>query len=348
MTAFEQIMSELKTNRFRPVYFLSGEEPYFIDAISDFIEKNALDDSEKEFNQSVLYGSDLDVLRLIAEAKRFPMMAEKQVVIVKEAQNMKNLAPSPKIKEKKENDENKKIPFQSYFENPQPSTILVINYKYKTIDKRTAFAKSLTKNCVFYESKKLYDNQVPAWIENYLKQQQFSISPKASLLLTEFLGNDLSKIIKELEKLMINVAVKSEITPELIQQHIGISKEYNTFELNDALGTKNILKANRIVNHFAANEKDNPIFMTTGTLYGFFSKLLVYHSLPDKKTAAATLGINPFFIKDYAKAASNYPPAKVRKVVSDLRECDMKSKGWNNDTASQGELLKELVYKILH
>ena len=341
-----QIIADLKKKVYHPVYFLMGEEPYFIDLISDYIEKNILDETEKEFNQTILYGRDINVLSLISHAKRYPMMANHQVIIVREAQNIKDLTG----REKQDKNDKSKSPFLEYIENPQKSTILVICYKYKTLDKRTSKAKTIEKRAVLFESKKLYENQIPNWINNYLRDKDYIIGPKASLLLSEYLGADLSKIANELDKLMLNIPAKSEITAEQIQNNIGISKDYNTFELQKALGTKDILKANRIVNYFAANPGEHPLVMTVGILFSYFSKIIIYHYLSDKSknNAASALGVNPFFISDYEKAARNYGIGKLKTIISDLREYDLKSKGLDNVTTSEGELLKELVFKILH
>lgn len=330
---YEQILSDLKNKVYHPVYFLMGEEPYFIDVITDYIEENVLEKGEKEFNQTILYGIETDLLTIISQAKRFPMMANHQVVIVKEAQSIKNIeALSP------------------YIEKPLKSTILVICYKYKTIDKRKKFAKEIQKNTILFESKKLYDNKIQHWTNSYLKEKGYRASPKALLLLTEFLGADLSKIVNELDKLMLNIPRGSEITVEHIEENIGISKDFNNFELNSAIGTRNILKANNIINYFATNPKNNPLPVTISMLYSFFSKTLYYHHIKDKSknNAASMLKVNPFFVKDYDIAAKNYPVSKLAYVISQLRECDMKSKGLDNDTTTHGELLKELVYKIMH
>src|ERR1044072_3226113 len=233
---FNDILSDLKSKKYKPVYFLSGDEPYFIDKISDFIEKKVLDESEREFNQTVLYGRDTDVGTIIGEAKRYPMMSDRMVVIVKEAQNIRNIEE-----------------LDSYVNNPLDSTLLVICYKYKTLDKRKAFPKTVAKKGVLFESKKLYENKIPDWITGYLKEKKYTVTPKSSQLLTEYLGTDLGKISNELDKLMINLPPGTEITPDHIQQNIGISKDFNTFELNDALSKKDIVKANQIVNYFSAN-----------------------------------------------------------------------------------------------
>jgi len=349
-----QILLDLKRRIFKPIYFLNGEEAHYIDVISDYIEKNVLEDADKEFNQTVVYGKDTELVSILGLAKQFPMMSEHNVVIVKEAQNLKELNKTAGGDEEgpsaKSGANGASQQFLNYILHPQPSTILVFCFKYKTIDKRSAIAKALQKNAVFLETKKLYDNQVPEWITDYVKEKKYSIGPKATFLMAEFLGNDLSKISNEIDKLLISLPEGKEITPELIQDNIGISKDYNVFELQDALAKKDILKANRIINHFASNEKDNPAPLVLISLYGYFSKILKYHFLADKSkfAAAGALGVNPFFVDGYAKAALNYNSMKLKQVFSYLKECDLKSKGVNNSGVTYGELLKELVFKILH
>jgi DNA polymerase-3 subunit delta len=282
------------------------------------------------------------------------MMSEHQVVIVKEAQNLKELNKSAGGDDEggpsKSSGSAASQQFLNYISNPQPTTILVFCYKYKTIDKRSAVAKALQKHAVYFESPKIYDNQVPEWITNHIKELKYTISPKAAFLMGEFLGNDLSKISNEIQKLVINLKSGEEITTDLIQNNIGISKDYNVFELQDALAKKDILKANRIILYFAANEKEHPLVMTVSSLYGYFSKILKFHFLPDKSkfAAAAALGVNPYFVEGYAKAAAIYNTSKLKSIFSYLKECDLKSKGVDNSGLSHGELLKELVFKILH
>ena len=330
---FEQILNDLKNKIYYPVYFLAGEESYYIDEISDYIEDNVLTDIEKEFNQTVIYGRETDVLSIISNAKRYPMMANYQVVIVKEAQNVL------KIEE-----------LLSYIENPLDSTLLVINYKYKKVDKRKSFFKQVDKKGVLFESKKLYDNQIAGWINSYVRERGYDITPKASAMLTEFLGTDLSKVVNEITKLILNVPEKATINDELVERNIGISKDFNIFELQNAIGTRNILKANQIANYFAANPKENPLVKTTTILFGFFSKLMIYHQLKDKSrnSVASALSINPFFVKDYQVATKNYSLQKLSGIISLLKEYDLKSKGVNNISTTDGELLKELLFKILH
>ena len=310
-----------------------GEEPYYIDAISDFIEKNVLAEEEKGFNQMVLYGRDVAVDEIVSNAKRYPMMAERQVVIVKEAQDLSRTIEK----------------LASYVENPQPTTVLVINYKYKKIDKRKTLYKSLKKAGVVFESKKLYENQVADWIRRVLSGQKYTISPKASQMLVEFLGTDLSKINNELEKLKIVLPEGTQITAEHIEENIGISKDYNNFELRKAVGERNGVKVFKIINYFASNPKDNPMVVTVSLLFNFFSQLLHFHGLHDKnpRNVASALKINPYFVNEYVLAARNFPMKKVSSIVSILRDFDVKSKGVNSNAVPQGDLLKELLVKIL-
>lgn len=328
------ILKDLKNKVYHPIYFLSGEEPFYIDLISNFIEKNVLDEAEKEFNQQIIYGKDTDISTVIGAAKRYPMMANHNVVIVKEAQHL--------VKQIDQLD--------SYLDNPTKSTILVFCYKYKTLDGRKGITKKLSKKSVFFESKPIYENQVPEWINSYLKEKNYTINPKASFLIAEFLGTDLSKVANELEKLTINIPEGTEITAEMVEKNIGISKDFNMFELNKAIGSKDILKANKIINHFAKNEKEHPIQATIAVLYMFFTAILKYHYTKDKspRNIASALKVNPFFVKEYQLAAQHYDIRKAVKVIEYIRDYDLKSKGVNNVSSSGGELTKELVFKILH
>jgi DNA polymerase-3 subunit delta len=349
-----QILLDLKRRIFKPVYFLCGEEAFYIDVISDYIEHHVLEEADREFNQTVVYGKDIDLVSILGQAKQFPMMSEHQVVIVKEAQNLKELNKSAGSDD--EGASSKPVSntatqqFLAYINNPQPTTILVFCFKYKTIDKRGAIAKALQKQAVYLESPKLYDNQLPEWIGNYVKDKGYTVGPKATFLMAEFLGNDLGKIANEINKLMISLPAGSEITAELVQDNIGISKDYNVFELQDALAKKDILKANRIINHFAANEKEHPAVMVLSSLFGYFSKILKYHFLQDKSkfAAAQALGVNPYIVDGYAKAAANYSSMKLKHIFSYLKEYDLKTKGVDNSSVGNGELMKELIFKILH
>ncbi len=333
MDEVKQLVTDIKSGKLKPIYFLMGEEPYYIDKISDFIEANVLAEDEKGFNQMVLYGRDVAVEDVVSNAKRYPMMAEYQVIIVKEAQDLSRTIEK----------------LADYAKQPQPSTILVLNYKYKTIDKRKALYKTLKKTGVVYESKKLYENQVADWIRRVLASKNYTIVPKAAQMLVEFLGTDLSKINNELEKLQIILPKGTQISPEHIEENIGISKDFNNFELRHAIGERNAFKAFQIVNYFAENPKDNPMVVTVSLLFSFFSQLLHFHGLSDKspRNVASALKVNPYFVNDYITAARNYPMKKVSEVVSTLREFDVKSKGVGANAISQGDLLKELMVKIL-
>ncbi|MEC5166522.1 DNA polymerase-3 subunit delta [Flavobacterium sp. PL11] len=334
MDEFLKIVNDIKAGNIKPIYFLMGEEPYYIDKLSDYIEKNILSEEEKGFNQTVLYGRDVTIEDIIATAKRYPMMAERQVVIVKEAQDL------IKTIEK----------LESYADNPMPSTVLVFCYKYKTLDKRKKVTKNIAKNGVVYESKKLYENQVGEWIKRVLAGKKYTIEPKATAMLVEFLGTDLSKINNELEKLQIVLAVGSSITPKDIEENIGFSKDFNVFELRKSLGERNQLKAYTIAENFAQNPKDNPMVVTTSLVFGFFIQLLKYHGLKDKnpKNVASVLGINPFFLKEYDLALKNYPMKKVSQIIAALRDIDVKSKGVGANALSQSDLLREMLYKIFN
>ncbi|MGJ8665759.1 MAG: DNA polymerase III subunit delta [Patiriisocius sp.] len=326
----KEIVTNIKNGDIKPIYFLMGEEAYYIDAISDYIEKTVLSEEEKGFNQMVLYGRDVTIDDIVGNAKRYPMMAELQVVIVKEAQDLSRTIEN----------------LVSYVENPQPTTVLVLCYKYKKLDARKKLSKAVKKSGVLFESKKLYDNQIPDWIKRTLASKGYTISPKAAQMLTEFLGTDLGKINNELEKLQLILKPGEQITPQVIEENIGISKDFNNFELQNAIGERDIKKAFSIIQYFAQNPKNNPIVMTVSLLYGFFVKVLKYHSLTNKASAAKELGVNPYFLKDYEKAARNYPMKKVSGIIATIREVDMKSKGVGAANMSQGDLLKELLVKI--
>lgn len=328
----KSIINSIKSGDLTPIYFLMGEEPYYIDGIARYIEDTVLSEEEKGFNQMVLYGRDISIDDIVSSAKRYPMMAEKQVVIIKEAQELSNTIEN----------------LVAYVENPQPTTILVICYKYKTLDKRKKLAKAIAKAGVLFESKKLYENQVPDWIRRVLAGRGFTITPKASQMLVEFLGNDLAKVNNELEKLQLILQPGAQITPQHIEENIGISKDFNNFELQNAIGAKDITKAFTIIQYFSQNPKNHPLVMTVALLYSFFSKLLKYHALSNKSEAPKALGVNPYFIKDYEQAARNYSMKKVSAVIASIREIDMKSKGVGAANLSHGDLLKELMVKIFN
>jgi len=331
---YDNIISDLRNKIYHPVYFLTGDEAYYIDVITDYIADNLLAEAEKAFNQTVIYGKDANAGAVMNYAKRFPMMANHQVVIVKEAQELAQFED-----------------LIHYIEHPLKSTILVLNYKYKSPDKRKKVFKALQEKAVYFESKKLYDDKIPAWISAYISGKKYSIQPKASALIAEFLGSDLSKIVNELDKLIISLDEgQKEITPAHVERIIGISKEFNHFELQKALGKKDILTANRIINYFGENQKNNHISQTISSLYYFYSKLLIYHYTEDKskQNIASVLKVNPYFVADYVEAARNYPARKLVEIISLLREYDLKSKGYGGAAQEAGNLLKELTFKILH
>lgn len=329
-----QITKDIKAGNIKPIYFFMGEEPYYIDKLTEFIEQNVLQEHERDFNQTILYGRDVSMEDVIGTAKRFPMMADRQVVVVREAQELSRTIDK----------------LEAYAENPQSTTVLVFAYKYKTLDKRKKITKVLDKTGIVYESKKLYENQVGDWIKRVLSGQGYNIEPKAAAILVEFLGTDLSKINNELEKLKIILPKGHTFTPKDIEENIGFSKDYNNFELRKALGEKDQLKAYKIIDHFSQNPKDNPLVVTTGLVFGFFSQLLQYHGLKDKSqfNAAKVLKVSPYFIKDYEVAFRNYPMKKVSAIVAALRDIDVKSKGVGAASVSQHDLLKEMLIKIFN
>ena len=340
MTAAD-LLKDLKNRKYKPIYLLHGEEPYYIDLVSNFVEHKLLPDAEKGFNQTVFYGKDTDIMSVLNASKRYPMMADYQVVLIKEAQDMKWGNEDP--------DKKGINPVLSYLENPLQSTILVFCYKYGKFDKRKKTYKAIEKHGLIFESSPLYDNKIPAWIEDFLGEKNYRISQQATFILSEYLGNDLSKIANELEKLMLNIPPGQEITLKQIQDNIGISKEYNVFELQTALSKKDTLKANQIINYFEANPKANPIVLVLGNLNNFFTKVLLYHYVKDKspQNLARELGVSPYFIKDYEQAARSYNYGKTMQIISYLREYDVKSKGVESIT-DHGGLMKELLFKILH
>ena len=334
MNEINEIVANIKKGNTKPIYFLMGDEPYYIDKISDFIEENVLDETEKGFNQQVMYGRDVAIEDIVGAAKRYPMMAEKQVLIVKEAQDLSRTIEK----------------LVSYAENPQPTTVLVLNYKYKKLDKRKKLYKSIAKHGILFESKKLYENQVSDWIRRVLSGKKYQIEPKASLMLVEFLGTDLSKISNELNKLMLVLPKETTINATHIEENIGISKDFNNFELRKAIGEKNVIKANRIINYFAENQKNNPLVMTISLLNSFFTQLLLFHGLENKSknSVAKALGVSPYFVDEYFEAARNFPMRKVAQIIAYLRDADLKSKGVGASSLNQSDILKELIFKVLH
>jgi len=327
-------MSDLRRKAYKPIYFLMGEEAYYIDQISDYIQASVLDESQREFDLTIVYGKDADLTTIINAAKRYPMMSPYQVVIVKEAQSIKDWDP-----------------MQYYLSNPSQSTILVFAYKYGSPDKRKKWVLDISKIGVVFESEKLRDYEMGAWINAYARNKNVTVDVKAIQMLTEFLGTNLSKVANELDKLLLTKPSNTSIiTPEQVEKNIGISKDFNVFELQDALIERNVLKANRIIRYFADNKKNNPLVMVLPQLFGLFSNLMIFHYLKDRSqvAVASELKINPFFVKKYEMAAKNYGAWKTMNIISWIRETDARSKGVDSNGVEDGELMKELIFKILH
>lgn len=332
---FNNIINDINQNKFFPVYFLCGEEPFFIDRITDLIENKVLPLDERDFNQTVVYGNETNISTIIDAARRYPMMAQRQTVIVKEAQNLDNIDL-----------------IEGYLSHIQPTTLLLFAFKKKTPDKRKKFMKIIndSSDCVLFESKKLYDNQVADWINSYCKEIKQPITPKAAVILAQNFGTDLSRIYNEIEKLKL--VSNGKIDENLLDTHSGISKDYNIFELQEAIDHRDILKANQIVNYFQTNPKSGPLPMIIPMLYNHFLRKLTYHyekkNIPNSNDMAKLLGIHPFFMKDFIASIPFYSAGKCARIISMLREYDMKSKGANNVNTDDGEILKELIFKIIH
>ncbi len=333
--SYESIHSDILQGRFKPVYLLMGEEGYFIDRLTELLEEKVLTDTERDFNMLTFYGVDSDVHNIISAARRYPMMADRQLIVLKEAQNL------AKFEE-----------LDFYVKNPMPSTVLVINYRHGTVDKRKAVVKNIDKIGVVFESRKLYDNQIPPFIISWFREQSVTIDVKSAQMLTDFVGNEISKLIPQLEKLVVSLpAGNKKVTAELVEQNIGISKDFNSFELQKAIIQKDLLTANRIVDHFGRNPKEYPMMATVAVLFNYFSNLLECYWLPqrDEQSVMAALQIrNAFFVRDYMTGLRHYTAGKVMEIISDLRRFDAASKGVDNVSASQHELLRELVYRIMH
>ncbi len=334
MNEAQALIKSIKQRQFKPVYFLVGErETYFVDQISNALEQEVLTEDEKAFNLSVLYGKDVSIDEVVSLSKRFPMMAEYQLVIVREAQSLLRQIDQ----------------LAAYLEQPQLTTILVFCVKYKKPDKRKKVLKLLKKNHVYFETPAIYDNQVPDWITSAMKSSGYTIDHKAAVMLVEFLGVNISHIAKELEKLQLLFPKGHHITPELIEENIGISKDFNNFELTKAVGLKNEAKVFQIISYFAQNPKNNPIVVTTGQLFSYFQKLAKFHALSDqsKMNVARNLGISPYFVTEYVMAAKKYSLKKVSQNLHHIKEIDLMSKGVNVHQVSPGDILKELMVKLM-
>lgn len=330
---YEQLLSSFKKREFRPVYFFMGEESYYIDKLADYLIEHVVSEENKSFDQTVVYGKDVDIDSVINLAKRYPMMSEKQLVVVKEAQHLKSL---------------ERLNF--YLQHPLSSTVLVFCYKYGSLDKRKSVYTTLNKVGTIFESKKVYENQVAGKVVEIAREKELSIDIKSANVIANFLGSDLSKIANEIDKLKIALPKGAVVMPADIERNIGISKDYNNFELIDALAVKDIEKANRIVDYFRQNKNANPLVVTLSVVFNFFLNLLIYSSLEDKSkmNVASVLKINPFFVTLYQKAATYYNTAKIIRIISYIRETDAGSKGVGDLIMNENELLKLLVFKILH
>jgi DNA polymerase-3 subunit delta len=333
-----QVMEELREGKYHPVYFLQGEEPYFIDLIADYIETHALDEAEKGFNQIIMYGKDSTVDAVLTNARRFPMMANRQVIIVKEAQEIANFGRQ---------DAQKLL--ESYIENPLPSTTLVFCYKYKTLDGRKSVSKSIAKKTILVDCRKIYDDKIPGWVRDYVKSKHATIDYPTAQLLSDYIGNNLERLSGEIDKVLLNLPSPAKIDSEAVQKFVGISKEYNVFELQKALTIRDNVKAQRIVKYFIANPKLNPVIPVIAVLFAFFSKLLVVQQLGSnsEQALAKELKVRPFFVKDYVRAAGNYTQDQVVNNIAYLRSADVMVKGVDNQQP-HGEILKELIFKLMH
>lgn len=332
---YEDIARDIKNGKFAPVYLLMGEEDYYIDRISDYIVEKSLDENEREFNLTIMYGLDTDMANIVNNAKRYPMMSEHQVVVVKEAQNLRAWDD-----------------LSFYLQKPLASTILVFCYKHGTLDKRKKIVAEIDKTGVLFESKKLKEAMLPGFITAYMKRKKVEIEDKAAEMMADFVGNDLNRLAGELDKLVITLPKgQNRVTPTEIERNIGISKDYNNFELKSALITKDILKANKIVKYFNDNPKNNPLQPTLALLYNYFSNLMVAYYAPERTEngVAAYLGLKSTWqAKEYIAGMRAYTGMKVMNIITQIRLSDARSKGIGNVTLSQGEILRELVYFILH
>lgn len=334
----KKIMTDLKAGKYAPVYFLQGEETFYIDMIANYIEEHALPPAEKGFNQVVVYGKDAAMATILTHARRFPMMAEKQVVIVKEAQEIQDI-----------NKESGSKLLLDYLKNPVPSTILVFCHKHKSLDKRKELGKKIEQYTTALTCKKIYDNQLPEFVGEYAREKKITIDDRAVMALCEYVGNDLHRLANEIDKLLI-AAQGNNITVEQVMNGVGVSKEYNIFELQKALIRKDTLLANKIVNYFEANTRKNPVIPVVAFLFSFFSKLLAASQCTDKseKGLVSALKISPYAAKDYLSALRQYPAEKIVFTIASLKDADLKLKGVNSGSDSEGQILRELIFRIVY
>ena len=335
--SFDSIMDDLKARRYVPVYYLMGDESYYIDKISDYIAEHVLQPEERDFNQTILFGSDVTASQVADYARRYPMMSEHQVVIVKEAQNIKNTEA-----------------LEKYFKQPLPSTILVMCHKNGTVDgRKREYMKAIQSAGVLFESKKLRDRDLPVFIENYLKAREVSIDTKSTHIIADSIGSDLNRLTSELDKVILSLPKESRrVTPEVVEDQIGVSKEFNSFELRDAIVNRNVFKANQIIKYFDENPKAGSIYAFLPMLFNFFQNLMITYYAPNNKSqegVAEWLELrNAWAAKDYMIGMRNYTGTKVMQIIGKIREIDAKSKGLDNPNTPPGELMKELIFYILH
>ena len=334
----DTVLKDIRAKRYKPLYFLHGDEPFYIDLIAEELESRIVPESERGFNQFILYGKDTDVAGVLSYARRFPFMAERQLVLVKEAHKLGGI-----------DQKDSQTRLEEYANNPPPSTVLIFCF-HANADERKLFVKAMNTHGVVVQSKKMYDNKLPEWVSSFCQTEGVKISPKAVQMLVDNIGNDLKRLSNEIRKIMVNLRVDQGIDAEVVERFVGISKEYNVFEFQKALIMRDVMKANQIITYFSANAKDNPLAPILIILYNFFSKVLLAHASADKsdKGLAVSLGVNPYFVKDYMTALRNYPLPKVVHIIHYLRESDGRLKGLDGVSTSEGELLKELVFKIIH
>jgi len=335
----KEILMDLKAGKFDPVYVLQGEETYYIDLIANYIEANAIQDSERSFNQVVVYGKDVNVATILTNAKRFPMMAPRQLVIVREAQDIPDL----------QKDMGMKL-MLDYIAKPVPSTVLVLCHKHKTLDKRKELGKKIDQLTTSATFKKTYENQLPPFVTEYVRDKGYKIDDAAVRVLCEYVGNDLNRMANEIDKVLIAVSKGETITSENVMSQVGISREYNIFELQKALIQKDSFLAGKIVNYFESNTKKNPVIPLVAFLYSFFSKLLVASTSSDRseRGLVSLLKISPFAAKDYSAALQRYGTTKIIDNISSLKQADLKLKGVNSGSESEGQILKELVFRLMY
>lgn len=328
----EKIIGEWKKGTYKPVYWLEGEEPFFIDQVVNFAEHHILSEAEAGFNLTVFYGKDADWASVVNACMRYPMFAERQVVLLKEAQQMRDIEK-----------------LEGYIDNPLRSTIFVVSYKEKKVDGRSKLAKLLKTKGELLTTKKMYENQLPEWAGNMIQQHGLSISQKALFLLVDHIGNDLSRMQNEIEKLAVNLGTRKNITEDDIENYIGVSKEFNVFELQSAIAQKDLSKAIRIIQYFENNPKAAPIQVILPALYNFFSKVFMLYGIPnpDEKSVAAALGVNPYFVKDYMGAARRYDYNGVERILLLLHEYNLRSVGVHDGGTGDAGLLKEMAVKFM-